>query len=127
MTIETKYNIGDEVWFLFNGEPLNGKVARISEYTIKVTVIFKDGKEYLFGMDIKGAKLFPTKEELLKSLQSMRESKIKEIAKYQFQYVGSANVNEAFASGIITGAKWADDNPNWIRPIDEMPNLKRRE
>lgn len=53
----------------------------------------------------------------------MRKSKIKEIAKYQFQYIGSANVNEAFASGIITGAKWADNNPNWIRPIDEMPPI----
>ena len=67
MTIETKYNIGDEVWFLFDGKPLNGKIYRISEYTIKVKVIFK-GKEYLFGRDIKGVKLFPTKEELLKSL-----------------------------------------------------------
>lgn len=62
------YKIGDEVWFLFDGKPLNGKIARISEYTIKVKVIFKDGKEYLFGRDIKGFKLFPSKEELLKSL-----------------------------------------------------------
>lgn len=68
MTIETKYNIGDEVWFLFDGKPLNGKIARISEYTIKIIVIFKDGKEYLFSRDIKGFELFPTKEELLKSL-----------------------------------------------------------
>ena len=68
MIIETKYKIGDEVWFLFDGKPLNGKIARISEYTIKVKVIFEDGKEYLFGRDIKGFKLFRTKEELLKSL-----------------------------------------------------------
>lgn len=68
MTIETKYNIGDEVWFMFDGKPLNGKIARISEYTIKVNVIFEDGKEYLFGRDIKGFKYFPTKEELIKSL-----------------------------------------------------------
>ena len=68
MTIKTKYNIGDEVWFLFDGEPLNGKIARISEYTIKIEVIFKDGKEYIFSRDIKGFKLFPNKEELLKSL-----------------------------------------------------------
>ena len=65
MTTKTKYNVGDDVWFLFDGKPLNGKIARISEYTIKVKVIFKDGKEYLF----KDFKLFPTKEELLKSLQ----------------------------------------------------------
>lgn len=63
------YKIGDEVWFLFDGNPLNGKIARISEYTIKVKVIFKDGKEYLFSRDIKDFKLFPSKEELLKSLK----------------------------------------------------------
>ena len=68
MSIKTKYNIGDVVWFMFDGKPLNGKVARISEYTIKITVVFKDGKEYLFSRDIKGFNLFPTKEELLKSL-----------------------------------------------------------
>lgn len=68
MTIETKYNIGDEVWFMFDGKPLNGKIARIGEQTIKVEVIFKDGKEYLFSRDIKDFELFPTKEELLKSL-----------------------------------------------------------
>ena len=68
MTIGTKYNIGDEVWFMFDSKPLNGKIARISEYTIKIKVIFKDGKEYFFSRDIKGFKLFPTKEELLKSL-----------------------------------------------------------
>ena len=68
MTIETKYNIGDEVWFMFDGKPLNGKIARISEHTIKVEVRFKDGKDYLFSREIKGFKHFPTKEELLKSL-----------------------------------------------------------
>lgn len=68
MTIETKYNIGDEVWFLFDGKPLNGKIARKSEHTIKIIVVFKNGKDYLFSRDIKDFKLFPTKEELLKSL-----------------------------------------------------------
>ena len=68
MKIETKYNIGDEVWFLFDGKPLNGKIASINEYVIKVKVTFKDGKKYLFGRDIKDFKLFPTKEELLKTL-----------------------------------------------------------
>ena len=68
MTIETKYNIGDEVWFMFDGKPLNGKIARISEHTIKLRVRFKDGKDYLFSREIKGFKYFPAKEELLKSL-----------------------------------------------------------
>ncbi|MBR4983140.1 MAG: hypothetical protein IKY94_11345 [Lachnospiraceae bacterium] len=63
-----KYKVGDKVWFMFDGNPINGKIARISEYTIKVKVIFKDGKEYLFGRDIKGFRPFSTKEELLKSL-----------------------------------------------------------
>ena len=66
MTIETKYNIGQEVWFLFDGKPLNGKIARISEYTIKVKVIFKDGKEYLFSRDIKGFELFPNQRRTIK-------------------------------------------------------------
>ena len=68
MKIETKYNIGDEVWFIFDGKPLNGKIVKISEYTIKIEVRFKDGKDYLFSREIKGFELFPTKEELLKSL-----------------------------------------------------------
>lgn len=68
MKIETKYNIGDEVWFMFDGKPLSGKIARISEHTIKIEVRFKDGKDYLFCREIKGFNLFPTKEELLKSL-----------------------------------------------------------
>lgn len=68
MKIETKYNIGDEVWFIFDGKPLNGKIVKISEYTIKIKVRFKDGKDYLFSREIKGFELFPTKEELLKSL-----------------------------------------------------------
>ena len=63
-----KCKVGDDVWFMFDGNPLNGKIDRISEYTIKVKVIFNDGKEYLFSRDIKDFNLFPTKEELLKSL-----------------------------------------------------------
>ena len=62
MTIETRYNIGDEVWFMFDGKPLNGKIARISEYTIKVKVIFKDGKEYFFSRDVKTLNFSPPKK-----------------------------------------------------------------
>ena len=67
MTIETKHEIGDKVWFMFAGKPLNGKITRISEDTIKIIVILR-GKEYLFSVDIKRLELFLTKEELLKSL-----------------------------------------------------------
>lgn len=41
MKIETKYNIGDEVWFLFDGKPINGKIARISECTTQVRLMEK--------------------------------------------------------------------------------------
>lgn len=34
-------------------------------------------------------------------------------------YIGQAAKQEAF----IAGANWADDNPNWIRLIDEMPPI----
>lgn len=72
MTIETKYNIGDEVWVanIFK-EPLEVKI-----YGIVVEVI-KDNKvliDYHIGFSKDSCTLrkeelvFPTKEELLKSL-----------------------------------------------------------
>jgi len=71
MIIETKYNVGDEVW-----------VANIFKEPIKVKVFgivieIKDNKvliDYHIGLDENGCALrkeeliFPTKEELLKSL-----------------------------------------------------------
>lgn len=70
MTIETKYNIGDEVWLMVLGTP--EKVV-IKTMTIWV---FGDGDvELKYAVEKSGfwhqryeSQLFPTKEELLKSL-----------------------------------------------------------
>lgn len=76
MTIETKYNIGDEVWFMYE----NKATTMIIEY-IEVICGFKLNKHgdevreiKVTYLDISAShrlsehKLFPTKEELLKSL-----------------------------------------------------------
>lgn len=64
MTIETKYNIGDEVWFMFINEPFQSKVYD-----------YIGGKEKLYRCKFflqstyeREDRLFPTKEELIKSL-----------------------------------------------------------
>ena len=69
MTIGTKYNIGDEVWFRtlkFN------KKAKVIGVTINLR---EDGVIIEYGLERKGyyyqrreSDLFPTKEELIKSL-----------------------------------------------------------
>ena len=70
MTIETKYNIGDEVWAKIADIPMLCKVVDITidvdepyiivAYTVCSTV----GR--VFGIRY-GNELFPTKEELIKS------------------------------------------------------------
>ena len=64
MKIETKHNVGDEVWLLFLGKPFKSKVYQVI-----------GGKEklyrcefYLQSATFREDELFPTKEELLKSL-----------------------------------------------------------
>lgn len=64
MTIETKYNIGDEVWFMFLNKPFQSKVYA-----------YVGGKEKLYRCKFflqstceREDRLFPTKEELLKAL-----------------------------------------------------------
>ena len=62
MTIETKYNIGDEVWVMSIGKP----------YCTTITAIHIDKKGLLYNLKYLLAKeeheLFHSKEELLKSL-----------------------------------------------------------
>ena len=81
MTIETKYNIGDEVWLMYDNNAIRGRILGIEanyscshfdsantpqcvdyseDYTVKICL----------GHSIRmlGRDLFPTKEELLKSL-----------------------------------------------------------
>lgn len=73
MTIETKYNIGDEVFYLDENK-VNKKKIEVIEFNL-----FKDGsgglKYKLEGYNkegnwqyLKENELFPTKEELLASL-----------------------------------------------------------
>ena len=70
MTIETKYNIGDEVWTLdVFGEPCKGEILSISTFSN-----YKNKKRdyisyYIHNIGNRNeCELFPTKEELLKSL-----------------------------------------------------------
>ena len=68
MTIETKYNIGDEVWWFWLGSCVtaSGKVMgyrKTKDKIIYAVISTADGTAH-----IEGNRLFPTKEELLKSL-----------------------------------------------------------
>lgn len=65
MTIETKYNIGDEVWFMCGSQIFCGRICCIVVWlhNLSYKVEFEMGL-YGFIEDV----LFPTKEELLKSL-----------------------------------------------------------
>lgn len=71
MKIETKYNIGDEVWATLFDEPTKCTIGFI-EIAITRTeraewyYVVPDGSEYGYNASID--EVFPTKEELLKSL-----------------------------------------------------------
>ena len=72
MTIETKYNIGDEVWVNVLDEPCNFIVKGIRFVCDRfhkriIYFLLEEGECVLIFLDEK--ELFPTKEELLKSLQ----------------------------------------------------------
>lgn len=75
MTIETKYNIGDEVWIEFANYPTQGTIKSIDisvhvEYKniISIQNVTYDIRvgDCIFTFYERG--IFPTKEELLKSL-----------------------------------------------------------
>ena len=71
MKIETKYNIGDEVWFMKENKPIKRVVDFIEIIAASVT-----SKSFIqYGLKMEGliervteSRLFLTKEELLKSL-----------------------------------------------------------
>ena len=71
MTIETKYNIGDEVWFMWENKVQCSKIKDLESVTIRpvlsvvyeLEMLWHDAK-FVF----KECALYPTKEELLKSL-----------------------------------------------------------
>ena len=65
MEIKTKYNIGDEVWFVTQGKRIaHARIVgiHITSTTLWTTYHFED-----YAPRVESA-LFPTKEELLKSL-----------------------------------------------------------
>ena len=69
MTIETKYNIGDEVWFMDGLEPTSKEILRIDieVYNVKNIIEY----DVMVGGVLTGFyehEIFPTKEELLKNL-----------------------------------------------------------
>ena len=76
MTIETKFNIGQEVWLMWYNKPISTQIKEIrtttqkcSKFCIKTfeetTIGYVIEEDFAF---ISEDKLFPTKEELLKSL-----------------------------------------------------------
>ena len=74
MTIETKYNIGDEVWFASGGKQVEGCIEYLSiHYNCgrweedKVESYTVRGYNDILYV-VEADRLFPTKEELLKSL-----------------------------------------------------------
>jgi hypothetical protein len=72
MKIETKYDIGQEVWCMFCDELTQCTIEAIKPYINRRKSVFtyyvvpNDGSTY--GFNIEEYELFPTKEELLKSL-----------------------------------------------------------
>ena len=72
MKIETKYDIGQEVWFMFANKPRTAKVIRIGiQCRTECTVVLYEIKPNNY--DVKPFKveefdIYLSKEELLKSL-----------------------------------------------------------
>ena len=69
MTIETKYNIGDEVW-IYLLEPIKAYIVAITihdKYMMYHVETVGRGRSN-FNTSLLEDKLFPSKEELLKSL-----------------------------------------------------------
>ena len=78
MTIETKYNIGDEVWAMHENRPWKGSVIKIKAtvvhpevYVIDFEVKLKDSSfepPITVYVDLIEGLVFRTKEELINSL-----------------------------------------------------------
>lgn len=72
MTIETKYNLGDEVWGMPNGEPVKLTIARmyvkVHKHNLSISYEFDDINDDDRTYRLQESWLFPTKEELIKSL-----------------------------------------------------------
>jgi hypothetical protein len=73
MTIETRYNIGDRVWFMHDNKVESEIIIKINaviEKDMNCTGVHKSIAYSLFNYSgyYTENKLFPTKEELIKSL-----------------------------------------------------------
>ena len=66
MTIETKYNIGDEVWYSLKGNIYHNVIdlIRIGVTNESVSIWYSWNKRFPMEESL----LYPTKEELIKSL-----------------------------------------------------------
>lgn len=72
MTINTKYNIGQEVWFMNENKACSDIITAVHTYITEtfsnVTYGFGNTIQTQIITTIKESDLFPTKEELLRSL-----------------------------------------------------------
>ena len=62
----TSFSVGQDVWFMFDGKPLCGRLIRAGD-SVSIKVKIKD-KFYLFRRAAKDFHLFASKEELLKNI-----------------------------------------------------------
>ena len=74
MTIETKYNIGDEVWLMYENRDVTAQVISIKMIveelmfgTIIVNIYYRIKNQH-FDREISEPHIYASKEELLKSL-----------------------------------------------------------
>ena len=71
MIIETKYNIGDEVWVVSKGKAVKDVVDMIHIHIGRdesITYSFRSKRVLGLFETIEESSIFPTKEELIKSL-----------------------------------------------------------
>lgn len=65
MTISTKYNIGETVWFMHDNKCVSKKIVNIRIDVDDLCIIYVFNEN---GMWLSEKRLYSTKEELLKSL-----------------------------------------------------------
>lgn len=70
MEIKTKYNIGDKVWYKYEDrKPSCAKIAAVHVWLTRFKEGIKQQTVYTVGSIMREERfIFPTKEELLKSL-----------------------------------------------------------
>ena len=81
MTIETKYNIGDRVFFLYKGKVRSGIISSsvvISSYKNRKVETLNTSITYIIDHEYERyeEELFPSKEELINNLENCEEDGI---------------------------------------------------